>query len=172
MERFPPHDLVIAAYSLAELGRDVAARLWQAARVALAVVEPGTPRGFALVLAVRDGLLAGGAHMIAPCPAAVPCPIETPDWCHFAARVERTSIHRRMKDGGLGYEDEKFSYIALAREPVTPAAARIVRRPRHQPGLIVLETCTPAGLRTERAVRRNRDAFRAARGAEWGGTWQ
>jgi ribosomal protein RSM22 (predicted rRNA methylase) len=107
--------------------------------------------------------------MIAPCPATTPCPIEPPDWCHFAARVERSSLHRRIKEGGLGYEDEKFSYIALARQPVVLPEARIVRRPVHQPGLIELHTCTPAGLRTERIRKSNREAYRAARHAMWGG---
>ena len=107
--------------------------------------------------------------MAAPCPAATPCPLAAPDWCHFAARVERSSMHRRVKDAELGYEDEKFSYIAMAREPVDLAASRIIRRPRQQPGLIELETCVPGGVRTVRAARRDREAFRAARKASWGG---
>ncbi|MBZ5576631.1 MAG: small ribosomal subunit Rsm22 family protein [Acidobacteriia bacterium] len=169
LAEFPPHDLVIAAYSLGETpSADVALRLWQAARVALVVIEPGTTRGFSLVRDVRDRLLARGAHMLAPCPAAGPCPMTAPDWCHFAARVQRTSLHRRLKDAELNYEDEKFSYVALVREPAALAPSRIVRRPRHQPGLIVLETCTPRGLETARATKRDRDLFRAARQAAWG----
>ena len=63
MKALPPHDLVIAAYSLGEIGGPLAARLWQAARVALVVIEPGTPRGYALILKVRAELLeAGGSH--------------------------------------------------------------------------------------------------------------
>jgi ribosomal protein RSM22 (predicted rRNA methylase) len=106
--------------------------------------------------------------MIAPCPCAGACPIVDPDWCHFAARVERSSLHRRVKGGVLGYEDEKYSYVAVAREAVAMAPSRIVGRPRHHPGLIELPTCTPAGLTTVRATKRDRDRFRAARHAEWG----
>jgi ribosomal protein RSM22 (predicted rRNA methylase) len=167
----PPHDLVMAAYSLGEIGEALAARLWQAARVALVAIEPGTPRGYKLILKVREELLEAGAHMVAPCPAATPCPLAAPDWCHFAARVERSSLHRRIKDGELGYEDEKFSYVAVAREPVEMAASRIIRRPRRRPGLIVLETCAPGGVRTVRAPRSDRQAFRAARQASWGSAW-
>jgi ribosomal protein RSM22 (predicted rRNA methylase) len=162
------HDLVMLAYSAGEIGKAPLARLWQAARVALVIIEPGTPRGFAVVRAARSELLAGGAHMIAPCPCGGACPVIDPDWCHFAARVERSSLHRRIKGADLGYEDEKYSYVALAREPVTPAASRIVGRPRHHPGLIELDTCTPAGLTTVRVSKRDRDRFRAARHAEWG----
>jgi ribosomal protein RSM22 (predicted rRNA methylase) len=165
---FPPHDLVIAAYALGEMGGGMTARLWQAARVALVMIEPGTPRGFSLIRGIRDELLGAGAHMIAPCPAATACPLVDPDWCHFAARVERSSMHRRIKDAELGYEDEKFSYVALAREPVALAGSRIIRRPRHHPGLIELETCTPAGVRSLRVTKRDREAFRAARKAGWG----
>jgi ribosomal protein RSM22 (predicted rRNA methylase) len=167
----PPHDLVIAAYSLGEIAKPLAARLWQAARVALVAIEPGTPHGYALILKVRKELLAAGASMAAPCPAATPCPLAAPDWCHFAARVERSSIHRRIKDGDLGYEDEKFSYIAVTREVVDLPQSRIIRRPRQQPGLIVLETCAPDGVRTVRAPRSDREAFRAARKASWGTAW-
>jgi ribosomal protein RSM22 (predicted rRNA methylase) len=168
----PERDLVIAAYSLGEAGGAAhAARLWQAARRAFVLIEPGTPRGFELIRAVRDQLLAAGARMIAPCPAEGPCPMAAPDWCHFAARIERSSLHRRVKGGELGYEDEKYSYVALAREPVALAAARIIRHPQHQPGLIVLEECTPPGLRTVRVTKRDKHAFRAARRTAWGDAW-
>jgi ribosomal protein RSM22 (predicted rRNA methylase) len=164
----PAHDLVVAAYSLGEFGAQFAPLLWQAARSTLVLIEPGTPRGFALIRKVRDQLLAAGARMVAPCPAETLCPLADPDWCHFAARVERSSLHRRVKGGELGYEDEKFSYVVLAREAVELPAARIVRHPQHHPGLIEIETCTAAGLRSERILKRDRDRFRAARKAAWG----
>jgi ribosomal protein RSM22 (predicted rRNA methylase) len=163
-----PFDLVIAAYSLSEFGVEFAMPLWQAAHVGLVLIEPGTPRGFALIRQVRADLLAAGARMIAPCPIETACPIVDPDWCHFAARVERSSLHRRVKGGELGHEDEKFSYLALARLPVDLPAARIIRHPRHSPGLIKIETCTTSGLRSERISKKDRDRFRAARKAAWG----
>ncbi|MDR3700333.1 MAG: small ribosomal subunit Rsm22 family protein [Candidatus Sulfopaludibacter sp.] len=171
LDPLPPHDLVMAAYSLGELAKPLAHRLWQAARVALVVIEPGTPAGFSLVRAVRDQLLAAGARMAAPCPAETACPVVHPDWCHFAARVERSSLHRRLKDAQLNYEDEKFSYIALTRNAVSLPEARIVRHPRYQPGLITLEVCTPTGLHTERITKRTKDKFRAARKSAWGDVW-
>jgi ribosomal protein RSM22 (predicted rRNA methylase) len=158
-----PASLVIAAYSMGEFGEQLAPRLWEAAQAALVVIEPGTPRGFALIRKLR-----GLGNIIAPCPGPVECPMAGGDWCHFAARVERSSLHRRVKDAELGYEDEKFSYVALSKAPVAHARARILRRPVHQPGLIVLETCTVEGLKTERVTRRDKDAFRAARRAAWG----
>ena len=169
-DRLPPADLVLASYSFSEFSASarLAISLWTAARVALAIVEPGTPRNFQLLLDVRGQLLEGGASLLAPCPGPVPCPMVGGDWCHFGARVERSSLHRRLKGGALGYEDEKYSYLAFVRDPVPPAVTRIVRRPEHRPGLIALEVCTPQGLRQVRATKRDRDLFREARHAGWG----
>lgn len=169
VERFPERDLVMAAYSLGEIGAPIAARLWQAARVALVVVEPGTPKGFALIRAIREELLAAGAHIAAPCPGPVPCPMAGADWCHFAARVERSSLHRRLKGGELNYEDEKYSYVAFTRQAYATAAARVVRRPQHHAGWIELQVCAAAGLETRRVTKRDREAFREARHVTWGG---
>ena len=171
LRELPPHDLVIAAYSLGEMPAGVATRMWEAARVAMVAIEPGTPRGAERIGEIRERLLALGAHMAAPCPAAMPCPLTAPDWCHFAARVERSSLHRRLKGGELGHEDEKYSYVAVTREPLPMAAARVLRHPRHHPGLIELELCTPGGPRTERVTKRDRERFRAARKARWGSSY-
>ena len=175
MNSFPEHDLVLASYALGELREaeafEAVSRMWRAARRALVIVEPGTPRGFALVRSIRQRLLAAGARMLAPCPGEGDCPVRDPDWCHFGQRVERSSLHRRLKGGELGYEDEKFSYVAVGREAAALPEARIVRRPQHQPGLVTIETCRGGELRAERVTRRDRDAFRAARSASWGDAW-
>jgi ribosomal protein RSM22 (predicted rRNA methylase) len=99
----------------------------EAARVALVVIEPGTPRGAGAIRTIREELLAAGAHMLAPCPAAMPCPLAAPDWCHFAARVERSSLHRRIKEGALGYEDEKYSYVCATPQRWTARACCAIR---------------------------------------------
>ncbi len=170
-----PHDLVVASYALGELSPAhrvlVVDRAWQAARLALVLIEPGSPAGFAVVREIRDRLLTNGACMAAPCPGEGACPIVAPDWCHFAARLERTSLLRRVKHAALGYEDEKFSYVILTKAGVTRAAARIIRRPEHRPGLIQLTLCRGDALRVEGVTRRNAAAFRAARQAQWGEEW-
>jgi ribosomal protein RSM22 (predicted rRNA methylase) len=170
-----PHDVVVASYTLGELSPAhrlrVVERAWQAARLALAIVEPGSPAGFAVVREIRDHLLASGARMAAPCPHEGPCPIVAPDWCHFAARLERTSLLRRMKHAALGYEDEKFSYVILTKTEVARARARIIRRPEHRPGLIQLTLCRGDAIRVEDVGRRNPSDFRSARQAQWGEEW-
>jgi ribosomal protein RSM22 (predicted rRNA methylase) len=173
---FPgPYDLVVAGYLLGELTeqerRVLLERAWRAARVALVVLEPGSSAGFALVRDLRDHLLGLGARMIAPCPGEASCPMPSGDWCHFGQRVERTSLHRRMKEGALGYEDEKFSYVALAKQEVRRAEARIIRRPEHSPGLVQLVLCAGDEVSAARITRRNPAVFRAARKAQWGEEW-
>ena len=172
---FAPHDLVVASYSIGELAESARSRLvrsaWQATTKTLLLVEPGTPRGFANILTARQELLALGANLVAPCPHSQDCPMAGNDWCHFAARVERSSLHRRVKAGTLGYEDEKFAYLAAARFPIEPPAARVIRRPLKREGHIHLELCAAEGLRRTIVGRKDKAAFRQARKADWGAAW-
>jgi ribosomal protein RSM22 (predicted rRNA methylase) len=175
---FAPHDLVICSYSLGEIEAAVASKIinaaWQAAGQVLVIVEPGTMKGFATVRSAREQLIAAGASIFAPCPhhSACPMPNDESDWCHFSARFDRTSLHRRLKGGSLGYEDEKFSYLAVTKQPVEPAAARIIRHPLHQPGLIQLQLCTSDGLKPHNVIKRDKDAWRRARKVDWGDSFE
>jgi ribosomal protein RSM22 (predicted rRNA methylase) len=184
LERLEPdaldrHDLVVASYVAGELHPAAAARLldaaWASSEGALAWIEPGTTPGFARILRARAALLALGARLVAPCPRAGPCPMEGRDWCHFAARVERSAAHRRAKGAALGHEDEKLSYVVAATAAMTdaaPAAARIVRRPLQRSGHVILDLCAPEGLARTVIGKREREAYRRARRADWGGAWE
>jgi ribosomal protein RSM22 (predicted rRNA methylase) len=168
---FPAADLVVLSYAIGELKDSVPVvnRAWHAARRMLVVIEPGTPRNFAIVSEIRRQLIEAGGHPVAPCPHSNECPMAAAgDWCHFAVRVERTSEHRRLKGGTLGYEDEKFSYLAFSKAPAPHADARIVRHPEIHGGHIKLTLCTPEGLQSTTVTRSQKALFRAARKAEWG----
>ena len=93
------------------------------------------------------------------------------DWCHFAQRLERTSLHRSLKSGELGYEDEKFSYMVAADQEVARVPARIIRHPLIGKGHIKLELCTPSGIASETVTRSDKENFRLARHAKWGDAW-
>lgn len=171
----PPADLVTASFCLGELAQPDAARmvqrLWQAARTALLIVEPGTPAGHARIRAYAALLRELGAHMAAPCPSFAGCPIAADDWCHFTVRVERTGLHRYLKDGTLPYEDEKFSFLAVTREPASPAAARIRRRPLVHSGFVELPLCRDGAAETVRVTKKH-PAYKAARKAQVGDRWE
>ncbi|MFN7544486.1 MAG: small ribosomal subunit Rsm22 family protein [Acidobacteriota bacterium] len=167
---FAPHDLVWASYSLGELPhwQSILAAAWQATTQILVILEPGTPHGASNIQAMRTQLLAAGAHILAPCPSSTPCPLGQDDWCHFAARLNRTALHRRLKDGALGYEDEKFSWLAAVRTPLLPGAPRILRHPLIEPGRISLSLCTAPTLSPRVITKRDKAAFRLARKSSWG----
>ncbi|MEU8571686.1 small ribosomal subunit Rsm22 family protein [Streptomyces pathocidini] len=174
----PASDLITISYVLKELAEDARrAVVEEAARAgeAVVVVEPGTPDGYLRVIQARERLVAAGLRVVAPCPHSAACPIEPgADWCHFAARVARSSLHRQVKGGSLPYEDEKFSYVAAVRGPLPPEppAARIVRRPQLRKGQVLLNLCTPEGALTRTTVtKRNREEYRDARDATWGDEW-
>ncbi len=84
-------DLVIASYLIGELGeaerKSLAQAMWAKTRDMLLLVEPGTPAGYARVLAARGQLIAAGATVAAPCPHDTKCPLSPPDWCHFSQRL-------------------------------------------------------------------------------------
>ncbi|MFD7920593.1 small ribosomal subunit Rsm22 family protein [Streptomyces sp. NPDC059740] len=174
-------DLVTVSYVLGELREsDRHTLVDEAARAAttVVVVEPGTPEGFRRIRAARDRLLAAGLHVLAPCPHSAACPMPEEadparggDWCHFAARVSRSALHRRVKQGSLAYEDEKYAYVAATRADRPAAAARVVRRPQQPKGQVLLDLCTPEGLTRTTVTKRHGERYRTARNLAWGAEW-
>lgn len=170
-------DLATASYVLGELTQPQQAALVGLAMMAapaVLLIEPGTPAGHRRILAARGQLLAAGYRPAAPCPHEFHCPLETAgDWCHFGARLPRSGLHRQVKGAELGYEDEKFSYIAAVRsdvagQPERPRA-RIVRRPQQRKGLVTLELCRSDGSAGQAAIAKSAgESYRRARKSAWG----
>jgi ribosomal protein RSM22 (predicted rRNA methylase) len=170
----PHYDLILAGYTFAEIPDRLRAaaltKLWDACRGVLLIVEPGTPKGFATVLACRTQLLAAGARMVAPCPGTHPCPIVAPDWCHFAERLPRSRAHMRAKDANVPFEDEKFSYLAVAREGIDllPVEARIIAAPHGGKPGTRLRLCTAAGIGERIVLKRDKAAYKSISRKTWG----
>jgi len=170
-----PHDLVVVGYLLTEL--DDASRrallnlAWEKCRGAVIVVVPGSTEGYQAMLDARAQLLSLGANLVAPCPHAEPCPLPKDDWCHFSVRLNRSSLHRRLKGGSLPYEDEKYGYLVVTRGAGHPAGARVIRRPLKQHRRVTLRLCGADGVRDEVVTRTNRVAYRQARKVKWGEEW-
>ncbi|MGW4395254.1 small ribosomal subunit Rsm22 family protein [Amycolatopsis nivea] len=172
----PEADLVTLSYVLGELPERGRADVvqWLAAKAGTVVlIEPGTPAGFARIREAREVLREMGRSVVAPCPHDDACPIKPgEDWCHFSARLPRSGVHRRIKSGTLGFEDEKFSYVAATSAPVDRPSARIIRHPRKHKGFVQLDLCTADGLAPGTVVsKRHGVRYRAARDAEWGDAW-
>ncbi|MBE0659693.1 MAG: rRNA methyltransferase, partial [Bryobacteraceae bacterium] len=173
----PGHDLVVFGYSLGEavpaVALEVLERSYLLANKALVIVEPGTPSSFGQLLPVRQRLIDLGATIAAPCPHQGPCPLTGGDWCHFAVRTDRSKIHKLLKGGQAGFEDEKFAYMVAMRSPpaAAPPFARILRHPLIEPKSINLKLCEPAGLANLRVRANDKRAAKAARKASWGDRW-
>jgi ribosomal protein RSM22 (predicted rRNA methylase) len=172
-------DLAVLSYVLAELDREksltLLERLYKENISLVAIIEPGTPRGFERIRYFREVALQKGAQIIAPCPLPFACPMPPDDWCHFSARVERTRLHRQLKEGSLGYEDEKYSYVVYAKPNfvLSPIEGRVVRPPQKSSGFVRLPLCAKDGKLKEITVTRSdKENYRSARDSEWGSVWK
>ncbi|MBB5046684.1 ribosomal protein RSM22 (predicted rRNA methylase) [Rhodopseudomonas rhenobacensis] len=169
-----PAELVIASYMINELSetqRNVFADLaWAKTTDTLLIVEPGTPAGYARILALRARLITQGAQVAAPCPHDNGCPLSAPDWCHFTQRLPRSRAHQHLKGAELAYEDEKFSYVALTRAAVAPRPARVLAQPVTTKIAVTAKLCTAAGLDIAVAPRRNKPDYARFRKLDWGDT--
>ena len=167
-----PADLVILSYVLDELPpaaiAPLARRLWSLTAGLLVIIEPGTPAGWSRILTVRSALIEAGAHIAAPCPHALSCPLVAPDWCHFSRRVARSRLHRLAKDADVPWEDEKYIFIAASRLPPLRLAARVLAPPRGSSGRIDLKLCQADGSAAQSLVTRRQPEFRTARRLSWG----
>ena len=171
---FPKGDLAICSYALTELDRAslVIDKIWKSETPIMIVIEPGTPQGFQRIKAIREQWLKLGGYLAAPCPHAFACPMPQGDWCHFSVRIARTKLHRLLKGGDLGYEDEKFSYLIGTRAPIDACNDRILRHPVKHKGFVEMTLCAQSGhVENRKVARREGDLYRLARDAEWGGAF-
>ena len=172
-DTLPHADLVTASYLLDELDEKnrtaLVDRLWGKTGGILLLVEPGTPAGFKRLNAARDRLISVGAHIVAPCPHELACPIVPPDWCHFSVRVERSRTHRLAKQAVVPFEDEKFCYLALSHNKPDVQYCRILSRPLRSSGKISCYLCTPAGRKeAATSTRKDKKNYAVMRRSDWG----
>lgn len=166
---FPEADLVLFSYAYGEAEDEATLlRAWEAAKEVFALIEPGTPRGFATLLRVRSLLLEKGGHLLAPCPSGLPCPLAAGEkWCHFSVRLPRSALHRQIKEAELPYEDEKFCYLVVAKRPLPHPQARLLGDPELRKGHLYLPLCTE-GRFEKRLLSRRDPLYKSARSLSWG----
>ncbi len=167
-----PHAaLMVASYVLAELPQASAAatarHLWASGAQVLALIEPGTPEGFARIRAARTALIEDGAHVAAPCTHDNACPMAGDDWCHFSQRLPRSRDHMLLKGANVPFEDERYSYVVVAREKVSSGARILAPVLETKPGL-TFKLCDASGLRSAFVASRDKDEYRRVRKLGWG----
>ncbi|HET7083838.1 MAG TPA: small ribosomal subunit Rsm22 family protein [Rhizomicrobium sp.] len=167
----PKADLVVASYVLAEFPEKgcagIAVDLWKSAEAVLALIEPGTPDGFARIRAARTALIADGAHVAAPCTHDNACPMSKGDWCHFSQRLPRSRDHMLLKDASVPFEDERYSYVVVTRRKVA-SGARILAPPLEEKPGLTFKLCDEKGLRAQFVAARDKEEYRRVRKRSWG----
>jgi ribosomal protein RSM22 (predicted rRNA methylase) len=168
----PQADVVVASYMIGEIAAakqaELAELLWSRTSDTLLVVEPGTPAGYARIVALRARLIALGAHVVAPCPHDSQCPLEAPDWCHFTQRLPRLRAHKQLKGADLPFEDEKFSYVALTRLPMLRRSARALAQPVINKAAITVKICASTGIANAVVPRRDKTSYQRFKKISWG----
>lgn len=169
----PQADLVTTSYMLNELPvqdrENAIMKLWQSTKQVLLIIEPGTPVAFENLLKLRDILIQSGAYVIAPCSHQSGCPLEKESWCHFSARIARSRLHKQLKSAEMGYEDEKFCYMAFSRQPVFFSYERILRDPKVTKAEIACEVCRAnAQKETIKISVRDKNMYKKAKKLRWG----
>lgn len=167
----PQADLMVASYVLAELPQASAAatarHLWASGAQVLALIEPGTPDGFARIRAARAALIEDGAHVAAPCTHDNVCPMTGDDWCHFSQRLPRSRDHMLLKGANVPFEDERYSYVVVTRQ-AAGQGARILAPPLQAKPGVTFKLCDETGLRAGFVASRDKDEYRRVRKLGWG----
>lgn len=165
-----PHDLVLFSYSWGEIDDlELLSKAWKLARQFLVVIEPGTPRGYENVLKARSWCIEQGGAVVAPCPHSQKCPWQgTDQWCHFGVRLERSREHQLAKEGSLGFEDEKFSYTILSKQPQNLFSTRLLKDPLRRKGHTVITLCTPQGVEEKTVTKSQKDQYKMVNKLKWG----
>jgi ribosomal protein RSM22 (predicted rRNA methylase) len=165
-------DLVVASYMVGEISdaerSALAEAIWAKTCDTLLIIEPGTPAGYARIIALRQHLIAMGAHVAAPCPHNGKCPLAAPDWCHFTQRLPRSRAHKQIKGAELAFEDEKFAYVAATRAPAAQRPTRVLAQPVVGKVEVTAKLCTPDGLVIAKVPRRAKPDYARAKRWRWG----
>lgn len=65
---------------------------------------------------------------------------------HFMLELQEVQHIDKLKKGELGYEDEKFSYIAFSKMLVENKGERILRHPQINSGYVKVKVCGADGI--------------------------
>ncbi|MCR4288998.1 MAG: small ribosomal subunit Rsm22 family protein [Candidatus Scalindua sp.] len=172
----PINDLCVFSYTFCECDNPLVSisGLVENSNMVL-IIEPGTPSGFNNIIQARDKLIEKGFSIIAPCTASNGfCPLRDSesDWCHFVERVDRSRIQRHLKNGVLGYEYEKYSYLLMSKSPIQSPARpvrkalpggdgkRIISRPDCTKHSVSFDICSERNSHIVVTKRENKNEFK------------
>lgn len=167
IEEIPDADLIILSYMINELKKEerikIIDKLFNAKFKILLIIEPGTPEGFNNIKEIQKLAINNKLYIVAPCTSQNECKLPEEDWCHTTVRVERTKIHKILKNADVPYEDEKFSYIVISKENLGTEKSRILRHPKIEAGKITLKLCTNGEIEEKVITKKDKEKFKIAK---------
>ena len=167
-------DLVMESYLCNEWKEEdrkkVIRQMFELANQFVIFVEPGTPESFKRLETIKLIGKEKGFSLIAPCTHDGPCKLEEHDWCHSICRVQRSKIHRRLKQGELPYEDEKFSYLIFSKTPYPRAERRILRKPIIEKNRVTIKVCTKEEITELIVTKKEKELYQIAKKKKCGDT--
>jgi len=166
------YDIIVISYALSECDNDLVEKVllkaWKKTNRYLIIIEPGTTYGYTSFLKARQYLIEQGAFLVAPCPHELTCPLAKPDWCHFKIRLNRTKIHRQIKQGTQSFEDESYTFGIFSKQYSQIKNKRIIKKPIRRKGHILFDLCTSDGLQREIISRKDKNRYIKAKKLIWG----
>lgn len=142
--------------------------LWNNTNEILFIIEPGTPENYKNIMKYRNYIIEKGGYIVAPCPHQNKCELKDDDWCHFTSRIERTKIHKNIKNAESPFEDEKFIYLLASKMKIEGAKNRILRHPKIEKGYVEVKLCTEDGIKSERITKSQKERYKNVRKADAG----
>lgn len=167
-------DLILSSYMVNELNEseinNFADKVDELSFKYLVIIVPGTPHHYRKLNTLRENLINKGMFIVSPCRFTGKCHLQVDNWCHFYRRVERSSLMRRIKDGELSYEDEKFSYLILTKEKAEDKSGiRILRHPEIRKGFIKISGCGRNGIKEYIFTKgKNKELYKKVKDCSWG----
>ncbi len=166
------YDLIVVSYMLNEISNDkkalIVEKLWNICNKMLLIVEPGTMQGYNNIIKAKKKLIEYGGKIVAPC-RSNECKLPKNDWCNFSCRVQRTKMHKELKEGNVPYEDEKYIYIAVTQDEINDTdKKRILRHPMIYTGFVKLKVCNKDEIKEITITKRDKEKFKIARKSEAG----
>ena len=161
-------DLTIASYVLSEMTENdrllTVKKLLPKGNSSLLLIDTGTPEVYRQFMQIKNHIQKQGYFVVAPC-VSKNCMLEN-DYCQFYARVERSAIHRIIKNATLSYEDEKYFYLLIQKEDFKNKQSRVIRRPRFAPNIVEHTLCMSDGVKKKIFTKREKELFKRAKKAE------
>ena len=143
-------------------------KLWNNTNEIIFIIEPGTPESYKNIMKYREFIIKSGGYVVAPCPHQNKCELSENDWCHFTCRVERTRIHKNIKDADSPIEDEKFIYLVASKKEIKGAKNRILRHPKIEKGYVEVNLCTEECIKEEKITKKQKELYKIVRKANAG----